>query len=60
MKEYRIAYATYPFDVMNFTPEFERVTANNLTEAIQKVRDKYGDSIEIFEPQARKHYGEYE
>jgi hypothetical protein len=59
MKTYKIAYATYPFDVMNFTPEFEKVEAKNLTEAIETVRKKYGSSIEIFEQQARKHYNEY-
>lgn len=58
MKEYRIPYAAYPFDVEDFTLEWEFVNANTLTEAIEIVRDKYKDSVEIFESPARKHYQE--
>jgi hypothetical protein len=61
MKKYRIPYAAYPFnmdDVVAFGPDWEEVEANSLDEALVNVREKYKDSIEIFESSARKHYNE--
>jgi len=59
MKTYRIAYATYPFNMENLRPEFELVKAKNLTQAFEKMKKKYGDKIEIFEAPARKFYNEF-
>jgi hypothetical protein len=59
--KYKIPYAAYPFnmdDVVQFGPDWEEVEANNLSEALIKVREKYKDSIEIFEGAAKNHYKE--
>lgn len=58
MKIYKIAYATYPFNMEDVIPEFEMVRAENLEEAFIMVEEKYGDSIEIFKAQAKKYYKE--
>jgi hypothetical protein len=60
MKTYKIAYATYPFNVETVRPKFELVEAKNLEEAFEKVAEKYGDTIEIFKAPARKFYNEPE
>jgi len=58
MKTYKIAYAFYPFNMENLTPEVDYVTAENLNEAFAKVEEKYGDSVEIFTAAAKKYYKE--
>lgn len=62
MKEYKLYYEYYPFDMEHLSPKSESVSAESLTKAIEKLRekysDKYGCKIEIFEAPARKHYNE--
>lgn len=49
MKKFRIFYAKYPFNMDTLSPKSETVEADSLEDAIQKMKDKYGNSIEIFE-----------
>ena len=61
MKLYKIPYAVYPFDMEQVGvvgPDWEKVQAETLTEAIAQVRKEHGDTIEIFEAAARKYYNE--
>ena len=58
MKTYDIPYEFYPFDMSNLNAKFETVEAVNLEAAFEKVKEKYGDAIEIFKAPARKYYKE--
>ena len=58
MKNYKIFYAYYPFNVETVKPLFEIVEARNLKDAFDKMKDQFGTSIEIFREQARKFYKE--
>jgi hypothetical protein len=58
MKNYKIFYAKYPFNMETVKPLFEIVEARNLNDAFAKMKDMYGESIEIFREQARKFYKE--
>ena len=60
LKTYKIAYAWYPFDVVRIVPEMEDVKARNLEEAFDKIKEKYGNKVEIFKSSARKFYNEPE
>jgi hypothetical protein len=58
MKNYKIFYAKYPFNMETVKPLFEIVEARNLNDAFAKMKDMYGDSIEIFREAAKKFYKE--
>lgn len=58
MNEYDIPYEYYPFDMNNLNAKFEKVRAENLESAFEKVKAMYGDKIEIFKAPARKFYKE--
>jgi hypothetical protein len=59
MKKYTLFYAYYPFDMETVNPLREDITANNLNEAIKKLKKNKGEEeIEVFEGPARKHYNE--
>jgi len=59
MKAYTIFYEFYPFNMEGLVPKKERVEADNLEEAFQKLYEKYGrDKIEVFEKPARDFYNE--
>ena len=58
MKNYKIFYARYPFNMETVKPQFEIVEAKNLQDAFDKMKDMYGTSIEIFREAARKFYKE--
>lgn len=59
MKEYKLFYEYYPFDVENMNPKSEVIKANSLDEAFIKLEESKGKgSIEIFKSPARKYYEE--
>ena len=59
MKDYKLYYEYYPFDVENMKPKSEIVTANSLEDAFIALEELKGKgSIEIFKAPARKHYNE--
>lgn len=58
MKTYKIFYTRFPFNIKTVKPQFEMVEARNLKDALDKMKDMYGTSIEIFREQARKFYKE--
>jgi len=59
MKEYKIFYEYYPFNVEGLKPKMEVVNANSLNEAFNKLEiDKGKGKIEIFKGPARKFYNE--
>lgn len=58
MKTYKIFYARYPFNMETVKPQLENVEARCLEDAFAKMKDMYGDSIEIFREAARKFYKE--
>lgn len=59
MKEYKIFYEYYPFNMDNINPKSEIVTANSLEEAFIKLKELKGkDEIEIFEYSSRRFYKE--
>lgn len=59
MKDYKLFFEYYPFDVENMNPKSETVKANSLEEAFIKLEEMKGNgSIEIFKAPARKYYGE--
>jgi hypothetical protein len=59
MKDYKLFFEFYPFNVENMNPKSETVNANSLEEAFTKLEEMKGKgSIEIFKAPARKHYNE--
>ena len=58
MKTYKIPYEFYPFNMEGLRPQMEVVEAENVEQAIEKVKEKHGSSAEVFGFAARKHYNE--
>lgn len=59
MKEYKIYYEYYPFDVEELNPQYEIIKAENLDEAFIKLEEMKGKGkIEIFRYVAKKYYNE--
>ena len=59
MKEYKIFFEYYPFDVEHMNPKSKVLKANSLEEAFTKLEEMEGkNNIEIFKSPAIKYYNE--
>ena len=59
MKEYKIFFEYYPFDVENMKPKSEIIFADSLEEAFISLEQQKGKgAIEIFKAPARTFYNE--
>lgn len=53
MKKFTVFFEFYPFQVGARPERSEEVEAGDVNKAIQSIKDKYGDEIEVFEKQTR-------
>lgn len=55
MEKFKIFFEFYPFEVGAKPPKTEDVEGIDIDDSIQKLKDKYGSTIEVFEKLTKDH-----